>query len=51
MDMAIFDEDLEANRQKIIEELKLVMFKPRPVRRVYIPKPSGKDSPPWDSFH
>jgi RNA-directed DNA polymerase len=45
VNMAIFDEDLEGNLQKITEELKSETFKPDPVRRVYIPKPNSKTRP------
>jgi group II intron reverse transcriptase/maturase len=45
VNMAIFDENLEANLQRITEELKLETFAPDPVRRVYIPKSNGKTRP------
>ena len=43
--MAIFDENLESNLQKITEDVKLETFDPDPVRWVYIPKPNGKTRP------
>jgi retron-type reverse transcriptase len=45
INMATFDEALEGNLQKITEALKSETFKPRPVRRVDIPKPNGKTRP------
>jgi group II intron reverse transcriptase/maturase len=40
-----FDEALEANLQRLAEELKSETFEPSPVRRVHIPKPNGKVRP------
>jgi retron-type reverse transcriptase len=45
INMALFDEDLESNLQRIRDELKSETFKPDPVRRVYVPKPNGKTRP------
>jgi RNA-directed DNA polymerase len=45
LNMDTFDEGLEGNLQRIIEELKAETFQPSPVRRVYIPKPNGKTRP------
>jgi RNA-directed DNA polymerase len=45
IDMSLFDENLEANLQKIAQELKSETFEPHPVRRVYIPKTNGKVRP------
>jgi RNA-directed DNA polymerase len=45
INMAIFDDNLEINLQRIAEELKSEGFEPAPVRRVYIPKPNGKVRP------
>lgn len=40
-----FDENLEDNLQKLAQELKSGIFKPLPVRRVYIPKSGDKLRP------
>lgn len=45
INMALFDENLESNLQIIREDLRLETFKPAPVRRVYIPKSSGRTRP------
>jgi RNA-directed DNA polymerase len=45
LNMDTFDESLEGNLQRIIEELKAETFQPSPVRRVYIPKPKGTTRP------
>lgn len=45
INMSIFDENLEENLQQISKELKSETFVPHPVRRVYIPKPTGKTRP------
>lgn len=45
INLSRFDEELEINLEKLIEELKSERFQPQPVRRVYIPKPHGKVRP------
>jgi group II intron reverse transcriptase/maturase len=45
INMALFDEQLEINLQKLQEDLKSETFTPYPVRRVYIPKSNGKVRP------
>ena len=45
INMARFDENLEANLQQLQEDLKTETFTPYPVRRVHIPKPNGKMRP------
>jgi group II intron reverse transcriptase/maturase len=45
INLSIFDENLEENLQRLIEELKSETFEPSPVRRVYIPKSNGKVRP------
>src|SRR6185503_491248 len=45
INMRRFDEDLEANLQRLIKELKSETFQPFPVRRVYIPKADGRLRP------
>jgi RNA-directed DNA polymerase len=43
--MSHFDEQLEENLQKLLEELKSQQFEPQPTRRVYIQKANGKQRP------
>src|SRR6266404_5826630 len=43
--MAAFDDNLEANLQRIAQALKTGTFEPYPVRRVYIPKAKGTVRP------
>jgi RNA-directed DNA polymerase len=43
--MMHFKRDLEVNLQKLAEDLKTQIFRPNPVRRVYIPKKNGKMRP------
>jgi len=45
IDMSEFDADLDANLEKLRVALQLETFVPCPVRRVYIPKTSGKVRP------
>jgi RNA-directed DNA polymerase len=45
MNMKLFDEKLEENLQQITKELRSETFAPAPVRRVYIPKPTGTQRP------
>jgi group II intron reverse transcriptase/maturase len=45
INMKLFDEKLEENLQQLTEELKAETFEPSPVRRVNIPKPSGRFRP------
>jgi group II intron reverse transcriptase/maturase len=45
INMRVFDENLEANLERLAQELKSETFEPHPVRRVYIPKPDGKLRP------
>jgi group II intron reverse transcriptase/maturase len=45
INLSTFDEELESNLQRLIEELKSERFEPQPVRRVYITKPNGKVRP------
>ena len=43
--MSDFEEDLEGNLQELRESLKDETFKPKPVRRTYIPKGDGRERP------
>lgn len=40
-----YGENLEENLKDLVEKLKAKEYRPRPVRRVYIPKPKGKKRP------
>lgn len=41
-----FERDLEANVARLSAELRAGEYRPRPVRRVYIPKPGGRETRP-----
>jgi RNA-directed DNA polymerase len=45
INMRAFDEDLEGNLRGLREDLEKGTFRPRPVRRVFIPKSGGKLRP------
>ena len=45
INLRVFDEDLEDNLKKLRESLKDGTFRPSPVRRVFIPKSSGRLRP------
>jgi RNA-directed DNA polymerase len=45
VNMEVFDENLDENLQQLAKDLKAGIFKPYPVRRVYIPKTNGKVRP------
>ena len=40
-----YGENLEANLKDLVERMKMKSYRPQPVRRVYIPKPDGKQRP------
>ena len=40
-----YGENLEANLKGLVERMKTKSYRPQPVRRVYIPKPDGKQRP------
>jgi retron-type reverse transcriptase len=42
INMRDFDENVEDNLQRLAKDLQSKQFKPQPVRRVYIPKSTGK---------
>jgi RNA-directed DNA polymerase len=43
--MSQFNGNLEGNLERLRELLKTKRFEPQPVKRVYIPKPNGKQRP------
>jgi RNA-directed DNA polymerase len=43
--MSHFNGNLEGNLEELRKQLKAKVFEPRPVQRVYIPKPNGKKRP------
>lgn len=43
--VAMFEKDLEANLRRLSQELRDGTYRPRPVRRHYIPKPGGGQRP------
>lgn len=42
----MFEKDLEANLQRLGESLRMGTYRPQAIRRVYIPKPGGKELRP-----
>jgi RNA-directed DNA polymerase len=40
-----YEKDVEANVQRLSEELRTGTYQPKPIRRTYIPKPDGKMRP------
>jgi len=40
-----YEKDLERNLENLVTKMKLWKYKPKPVRRVYIPKGNGKERP------
>lgn len=40
-----YEKDLEGNIEALIDRLKAMSYRPKPVRRVYIPKDNGKSRP------
>ena len=42
---AEYEEHLGQNIEKLVESMKLMSYKPQPVRRMYVPKGNGKMRP------
>jgi len=45
INMKDFDENLDRNIERLMQDLKAQAFEPQPVRRVYIPKSDGRQRP------
>ena len=51
INMKDFDENLDRNIERLIQDLKAQTFEPQPVRRVYIPKSDGRQRPLGHTCH